>query len=159
MGIGYLVTWIYQLYLLYGGYVVDTYLDTNRLDGWMVMVVIIEYHMAHVTRRPNTNMPNLVWLVVVVIKHISYIIWPMRRPNTNMLISVWMDVDGGHYWILHGPCHKTQYQHDEFIVWMVVVVIIEQHMAYAKTQYQYVKLSMAHFTYWYWVLAMSYGVI
>ena len=65
--------------------------------GWMVMVVIIEYHMAHVTRRPNTNMPNLVWLVVVVIKHISYIIWPMRRPNTNMLISVWMDVDGGHY--------------------------------------------------------------
>ena len=97
MGIGYLVTWIYQLYLLYGGYVVDIYLDTNRLDGWMAMVVIIEYHMAHVTRRPNTNMPNLVWLVVVVIKHISYIIWPMRRPNTNMLISVWMDGDGGHY--------------------------------------------------------------
>ena len=52
MGIGYWVTWIYQLYLLYGGYVVDTYLDTNRLDGWMVMVVIIEYHMAHVTK-PN----------------------------------------------------------------------------------------------------------
>ena len=94
---------------------VDTYLDTNRLDGWMVMVVIIEYHMAHVTRRPNTNMPNLVWLVVVVIKHISYIIWPMRRPNTNMLISVWMDGDGGHYQISHDPCHKTQYQHDRRI--------------------------------------------
>ena len=32
LGIGYWVTWIYQLYLLYGGYVVDIYLDTNRLD-------------------------------------------------------------------------------------------------------------------------------
>ena len=122
---------------------VDTYLDTNRLDGWMVMVVIIEYHMAHVTRRPNTNMPNLVWLVVVVIKHISYIIWPMRRPNTNMLISVWMDGDGGHYQISHDPCHKTQYQLDRRIYSMDGGGCHhKQHMAFAKTQYQYVKLSM-----------------
>ena len=33
LGIGYWVTWIFLLYFLYGGYVVDTYLDTNRLDG------------------------------------------------------------------------------------------------------------------------------
>ena len=50
--------------------------------------------------------------MVVIIK---YRMTHATRPNTNMI--------------------------DEFIVWMVVVVIIEQHMAYAKTQYQYVKLS------------------
>ena len=27
--------------------------------GWMVMVVIIEYNMAHVTRRPNTNITTI----------------------------------------------------------------------------------------------------
>ena len=28
------------------------------------------------------------------------------------------------------------------LVWMVVVVIIKQHMAHAKTQYQYANFSM-----------------
>ena len=63
------------------------------MDGELVMVVIIEYHLAHVTK-PNTNIPNLVWMVLVVIikKHMAhaktqYLPIPNGRGNENCLIG------------------------------------------------------------------------
>ena len=67
-----------------------------QISVWMVMVVIIEHHMAHVTR-PNTNTPILVWMVVT---------------NTNMPSLVWMVMV---VIIKHHMAHaKTQYQYTNF---------------------------------------------
>ena len=66
------------------------------ISVWMVMVVIIEHHMAHVTR-PNTNTTILVWMVVT---------------NTNMPSLVWMVMV---VIIKHHMAHaKTQYQYANF---------------------------------------------
>ena len=67
------------------------------ISVWMVMVVIIEHHMAHVTR-PNTNTPILVWMVVT---------------NTNMPSLVWMVMV---VIIKHHMAHaKTQYQYANLV--------------------------------------------
>ena len=71
--------------------------NTNMpISVWMVMVAIIEHHMAHVTR-PNTNTPGLVWMAVT---------------NTNMPSLVWMVMV---VLIKHHMAHaKTQYQYTNF---------------------------------------------
>ena len=71
--------------------------NTNMpISVWMVMVVIIEHHMAHVIR-PNTNTTILVWMVVT---------------NTNMPSLVWMVMV---VIIKHHMAHaKTQYQYTNF---------------------------------------------
>ena len=77
------------------------------------MVVIIEHHMAHVTRPntnttilvwmvvTNTNMPSLVWMVMVVIikHHISH------AKTQYQYVDFSMDGDGGHHLTSYGPCH------------------------------------------------------
>ena len=64
----------------------------GRMDGELVMVVIIEYHLAHVTK-PNTNIPNLVWMVLVVIikQHMAHAKTQYRYANFSM------DGGGGHH--------------------------------------------------------------
>ena len=71
--------------------------NTNmQISVWMVMVVIIEHYMAHVTR-PNTNTAILVWMVVT---------------NTNMPSLLWMVMV---VIIKHHMAHaKTQYQYANF---------------------------------------------
>ena len=72
------------------------------ISVWMVMVVIIEHHMAHVTR-PNTNTPILVWMVVIIEHHMAH----TTRPNTKYA-ELSMDGYGCHHQTSYLPCQDPK---------------------------------------------------